>query len=300
MSEAVHHTWKHVGSDRSGSETAVRRPSRSLPTQAARGRAMSALGRLVIVFVIACAALAPPIVAHAVASADEATVVIVHGAFDNGSSWNKVIPTLQARGLKVVSVANPLTSLADDVAATRRVLDAQTGPVVLVGHSWGGVVITEIGTHERVKALVYVAAFAPSEGQSIADLVHDYPRASGLDHSTTDGEGFISLTPEGMSRYFAQDLRAAETRVMAVTQAPIRRKNFEEKVTAAAWRNKPSWFLVSEQDLMIHPSLQKGHAEKISARTISLSSGHVPQLSRPAQVAHAIIAAADSLVRGTK
>ena len=221
------------------------------------------------------------------------TVVLVHGAFADGSGWNKVIPRLQAKGLNVVSVQNPLTSLADDVAATRRVLDMQTGPVVLVGHSWGGMVITQIGNHPRVMSLVYVASFAPSEGQSITDLTKDYRRASGLDHVVTDKEGFVTLSPEGIARHFAQDLPEAETRLMTVTQGPIRGANFEEKVTVAAWKTRPSWFIVSERDLMIPPALQKDNAERISARIVSLSASHVPMLSKPSEVAETIIAAAE-------
>ncbi|UXH76168.1 alpha/beta fold hydrolase [Roseateles amylovorans] len=220
------------------------------------------------------------------------TVVVVHGAFDNGASWNGVISKLQDQGIEVVGVNNPLTSLADDVAATRRALDAQTGPVVLVGHSWGGMVITEIGNHPRVKSLVYVAAFAPSEGQSVADLNKEYPAPSGLSHVVSDKEGFFSLSFEGITKHFAQDLPLSQTRLIAATQGPIRGQNFEEKVTAAAWRTKPSWFVVSDQDLMIQPAQQVDSARKISAKTVRLQAGHVPQLSKPNEVAAAIIAAA--------
>ena len=247
---------------------------------------------------MAVAALGGFAAVPAASGSDRTTVVLVHGAYADGSSWSKIIPKLQAKGLNVVAVQNPLTSLADDVAATRRVLDMQSGPVVLVGHSWGGMVITEIGTHERVKALVYVASFAPSEGQSIDDLTKDYPRASGVDHVITDKEGFVTMSLEGITKHFAQDLPEAETRLIAVTQVPIRGKNFGEKVTAAAWRTKPSWFVVSERDLMIPPALQKANAEKISARIVSLPADHVPQLSRPSQVADAIFAAAEVPVAG--
>src|SRR4030095_10111840 len=161
----------------------------------------------------------------------KATVVLVHGAFADGSSWDKVVPLLQAKGFNVVSVQNPLTSLRDDVAATRRVLDVQTGPVVLVGHSWGGVVISEVGAHERVKSLVYVAAFAPSEGQSAADLGKDYPAPPGSKFLVQDKEGFLTLSREGVSKHFAQDLPAAKTRLMAATQGPISATSFDEKVT---------------------------------------------------------------------
>ncbi|MDM0117464.1 alpha/beta hydrolase [Variovorax sp. J22R133] len=224
--------------------------------------------------------------------APRTTVVLVHGAFADGSGWDKVIPLLQAKGLDVVSVQNPLTSLADDVAATRRVLDTQTGPVVLVGHSWGGVVISEVGTHEHVKSLVYVAAFAPSEGQSAADLGKGYPTPPGLNFVVPDKEGFLSLSPEGMAKHFAQDLPAATTRLMSATQGPINGKSFEEKVTTAAWKTTPSWYVLTQQDHMIPPALQKAMAEKISAHVVSVPTSHVPQLSKPAQVANAIIAAA--------
>jgi pimeloyl-ACP methyl ester carboxylesterase len=218
--------------------------------------------------------------------------VLVHGAFADGSSWEKVIPLLQAQGLDVVAVQNPLTSLADDVAATRRVLDMQTGPVVLVGHSWGGVVISEIGLHEHVKSLVYVAAFAPSEGQSVAELGKDYPAAPGFSHLITDKDGFLTLSGGGMTKHFAQDLPKAQTKLMAVTQGPVAAKNFEERTKVAAWRAKPSWFIVTEQDHMIQPALQHSMAEKIAAHVVSVKTSHVPQLSQPQKVADAIVAAA--------
>jgi pimeloyl-ACP methyl ester carboxylesterase len=226
------------------------------------------------------------------APATPTTIVLVHGAFADGSAWNRVVPLLQAKGLKVVSVQNPLTSLADDVAATRRVLDAQTGPVVLVGHSWGGVVISEVGQHERVKSLVYVAAFAPSEGQSAADLSKDYATPEGLKHLVADKEGFLTLTPEDVAKHFARDLSAAETNLMAVTQGPVRGANFEERTTTAAWKTRPSWYVLSRQDHMMQPALQEAMAKTIGAKVVSLPTSHVPQQSRPKDVADAIAAAA--------
>ena len=244
---------------------------------------------------VAAATIGLTLSAGAVPSAPESstptTVVLVHGAFADGSAWNRVVPRLQAKGLKVVSVQNPLTSLADDVAATRRVLDAQSGLVVLVGHSWGGVVISEAGQHERVKSLVYVAAFAPSEGQSVTDLSKDYPPPPGFKHLVTDKEGFVTLTPEGIAKHFAQDLPAWETKLMAVTQGPVRGSSFEEKTTTAAWKTRPSWFIVSQQDHMIQPALQKAMAKSIGAKVVSLPTSHVPQQSRPKDVAEAIVAA---------
>jgi pimeloyl-ACP methyl ester carboxylesterase len=233
---------------------------------------------------------AAPAVADSAAA--PTTVVLVHGAFADGSAWNRVVPRLQARGLKVVSVQNPLTSLADDVAATRRVLDAQTGPVVLVGHSWGGVVISEVGQHERVRSLVYVAAFAPAEGQSVTDISKDYPTPEGFKHIVADKEGFLTLTPEGISKHFAQDLPAAETALMAVTQGPVNGASFDAKTTTAAWKTHPSWFIVSQHDHMIQPAQQQAMAKAIGATVVSLPTSHVPQQSRPKDVADAIIAAA--------
>src|ERR1700693_4442403 len=220
------------------------------------------------------------------------TVVLIHGAFADGSSWDKVIPLLQAKGLKVVAVQNPLTSLADDVAATKRALDASTGPVILVGHSWGGTVITEAGAHDKVAALVYVAAFAPDAGQSSNDLGKAGPPPPGLANIRPDSAGFLSLTPESVARNFAQDLPASQTAVMAVTQGPIFGRTFDEKVANAAWESKPSWYIVAEKDRMIQPDLQRALAKKINARTTALPTSHVPMLSRPNDVATVILAAA--------
>lgn len=239
---------------------------------------------------IASAGIIAP--AYAANDAAKATVVLVHGAFDDGSGWNDVIPTLHAKGLKVVSVQNPLTSLADDVAATRRALDAQSGPVVLVGHSWGGIVITEIGNHPRVKSLVYVAAFAPSVGQSINDMTKGFPKASGLDHVVVDKEGFVTMSEEGIAKHFAQDVPAAKQRLMHTVQGPIRAANFDEKVSVAAWTSRPSWFVVADKDLMIQPALQLDNAKRIGAKIVRVPTSHVPQLSRSREVANAILNAA--------
>src|SRR3989441_278385 len=230
----------------------------------------------------------------------EKTVILVHGAFADGSSWDKVIPLLQAKGLKVVAVQNPLTSLADDVAAAKRVIDAQTGPVILVGHSWGGTVITEAGGHDKVAALVFVAAFAPDVGESTADLGKDGPPPPGATSIRPDPAGYLYLTPEGVSKDFAQDLPAMQTRVMAVTQGPIFGKAFDEKVTKAAWQNKPSWFIVAEKDRMIQPALERAMAKKINASTTTLPTSHVPMQSRPKDVAAVILAAAEHGIQVSK
>jgi len=223
------------------------------------------------------------------------TVVLVHGAFADGSSWDRVIPLLQAKGLKVVAVQNPLTSLADDVAATKRAIDGQSGPVILVGHSWGGTVITEAGNHGKVAALVYVAAFAPDAGEASSDLGKGGPPPPGSANIRPDSSGFLYLTPEGVAKDFAQDLPAAQTAVMAVTQGPIAGKSFDEKVSNAAWKSKPSWYIVAGKDRMIQPDLERAMAKKINARTTTLPTSHVPMLSRPNDVATVILAAADAV-----
>ncbi|WP_394788871.1 alpha/beta fold hydrolase [Rhodoferax sp.] len=217
------------------------------------------------------------------------SVVIVHGAFADGSDWAKVIPLLQAKGVHVVSVQNPLTSLDDDVAAAKRAIATQTGKVVLVGHSWGGAVITEAGDDAKVAALVYVAALVPDVGQAAGELGQAYPPAPGFAHVVADQAGFLSMTQEGIAKHFAQDLPAATTAVMTATQGPIQAKSFEQKLTVAAWKTKPSWYIVSEKDHMIQPDLERAMAKKINAKTTSLPTSHVPQQSQPAKVAAVIL-----------
>jgi pimeloyl-ACP methyl ester carboxylesterase len=231
------------------------------------------------------------------AGADTAkpSVVIVHGAFADGSDWAKVVPLLQAKGLHVVAVQNPLSSLADDVATAKRVIDAQPGKVVLVGHSWGGMVITEAGDSPKVAGLVYVAAFAPDAGQSVGDVGKGFAPGAGLAHLVADGGGFLSLTQEGMSKHFAQDLPAAATAVMTATQGPINAKAFEQKVSVAAWKQKPSWYLVTEADHMIVPEQQRAMAKAINAKVSSVASSHVPQQSQPAKVAAVILDAVQAV-----
>lgn len=225
------------------------------------------------------------------ASTPQPSVVIVHGAFADGSDWAKVVPLLQAEGIKVTVVQNPLTSLADDVAATQRVLNNQDNDVVLVGHSWGGTVISQAGTDKKVRGLVYVAAFAPDAGQASKDLGKDYPAPSGVSEIAPDNNGYLYMTPKGMATGFAQDLPAEQVAVMAATQGPIRASAFDDKTTAAAWKNKPSWFVVAREDRMIQPDLQRAFAKKIGAQVTEVDASHVPQQSRPADVAKVIIQA---------
>ena len=229
------------------------------------------------------------------AAADSPSIVLVHGAFADGSSWRKVIPLLQAVGLRVAAVQNPLTSLADDVEFTRRIIDAQPGDVVLVGHSWGGSVITQAGDHPKVKALVYVAAFAPLAGESGVDLVKTFPAMPGKEGRITTPDGFQLLSPDSVRENFAQDLDMDEAKLIAATQGAIRASAFEEKVDATPWRNKPSWYIVAAADRMINPDAQRALAQRIGATTVTLQTSHVPMLSQPRQVAEVILAAARSL-----
>ncbi|MBV6320755.1 alpha/beta fold hydrolase [Duganella violaceipulchra] len=241
---------------------------------------------------IATALLASTLGAHAATPATDTTVVLVHGAFADGSSWEKVIPLLQAKGLKVVAVQNPLTSLADDVAATQRVVDAQTGKVVLVGHSWGGTVITQAGTSDKITALVYVAAFAPSEGEASANLGKDYAVPPGIASLQADAAGYLWLPADSVSKNFAQDVSPASAALIAATQGPINAKAFADVTTVAAWKTKPSYYIAAANDRMIAPALQQAFARKLNATTVTLKTSHVPMLSQPARVAEVIIAAA--------
>lgn len=223
------------------------------------------------------------------------TVVLVHGAFADGSSWNGVVPLLQGKGLKVIVVQNPLTSLADDVAATTRAIAEAKGPVILVGRSWGGVVITQAGNDDNVKALVYVAAFAPSVGQSLVDTVKAFPVPPGQAAIAPDASGFLKLPVDAVAKYFAQDLPAAQANLIAVSQGALFGKSIEDKVTKAAWETRPSWFVIAEKDQMFNPTAQHDAAKKIKATVTSLQTSHVAMLAKPKDVANVIIAAANSI-----
>lgn len=228
-------------------------------------------------------------------AADGPVVVLVHGAWANGSSWAKVIPLLQARGLEVVAVHNPLSSFEADVAATRRVIAGQARDVILVGHSYGGAVITEAGTEPKVRALVYVAAFAPSDGESVNAIVRgaEQPKWSG--EIRADARGMLTWSADGMAKYFAPDLPAQEAALLAATQAPLFAGAFDGKVTSAAYRQKPNWYVVADDDRIIPAPLQRAFATKMGAKTSHVASSHVPMLSQPEAVAEAILAAAGSV-----
>jgi pimeloyl-ACP methyl ester carboxylesterase len=219
-------------------------------------------------------------------------IVIVHGAWADGSSWSKVIPLLQTKGFHVVAVQNPLTSLADDVAATKRAIALLDGPVLLVGHSYGGVVITEAGNDPKVVGLVYVAALAPSEGESVASVTKPFPPAPLGNEVRADADGFLTLTPKGVAEDFAQDLSDNEKQVLTATQGPTAASVFGATVTTAAWKTKPSWWVIASHDRAVPPELQKAEAEAMKAKSITLPSSHVPMLSHPKEVAELIEKAA--------
>jgi pimeloyl-ACP methyl ester carboxylesterase len=221
-------------------------------------------------------------------------VVLVHGAFSDGSSWNKVIPLLEAKGLHVTAVQNPLTSLFDDVAATRRAIERQQGPVVLVGHSWAGSVITQAGNDPKVKALVYVAAFAPDSGQSTDDIRQGQPTPSWAGEVHKDAAGFLTLSDKAIAADFAPDVSPAQARLLAATQQPWFSGSLGEKVTHAAWHDKPSWFVVTApgKEHMVAPDFQMKMAQQIGATVVKVNASHVPMLSKPEEVAAAIISAA--------
>ena len=217
-----------------------------------------------------------------------ATIVLVHGAWADGSSWSRVIPLLQAKGLRVVAAQLPLSSLADDLAATNRIVSDIEGPVVLVGHSWGGMAITQAGTAANVAALVYLSAFAPDVGESGGSLIGAHPTPPALSTVVTDHAGFVYQTEEGFLNNIAPDLPAEEARVLAVTQGRLAGKAFEQTVVAAAWKTKPSWFIVTAEDRVVSVELQSASASRMKAKTKVIHASHMSLLSRPSEVVSVI------------
>ncbi|WP_083968686.1 alpha/beta fold hydrolase [Hyalangium minutum] len=218
-------------------------------------------------------------------------VVLVHGAWADGSSWSEVIQRLQAAGLQVTSVQNPLTSLADSVAATRRALAVQKGPTVLVAHSWGGTVISEVGTDPKVTALVYVAARAPDAGEDFVALSQKYPTTP-VRAGVQEREGFTTISEDPFLKYFANGVSREKAKILYAVQQPAAASLFAEKTTAAAWHSKPSWYAVSKQDQTIAPDLQRFLAHRMNASTVELEAGHLSLVSHPQDIAKLILAAA--------
>ena len=233
------------------------------------------------------------------AAAPVRNVVLVHGAYADGSSYAKVIPLLRARGLRVTAVQNPLTSLADDVAATRRAIARQDGPVILVGHSSAGVVITEAGNDPKVVGLVYISAIAPNDGQSASDALKGYAATPGGAEQHPDAAGYLTITRKGVMEDFVPDIPVAERELVYATQGDWNSTFLAEKVTTAAWKTKPSWFIIPD-DRMVPPQHERDAAARMKATVTTLTSGHVPMLSQPAKVAAVIVdAAANASARAT-
>jgi len=218
-------------------------------------------------------------------------IVLVHGAYADGSSWSAVIPLLQAAGMQVTAVQNPLTSLTDDVAATRRAIARQDGPTILVGHSYAGTVISEAGVDPKVAALVYVAARAPDAGEDYGALAGRFPAppaTAGLVHAN----GFAQLSEAAFLRDFANGVDPAKARALYAVQGPIADSLFSNRTTQAAWRTRPSFYAVSRHDRTTNPDLERFLAKRMNATTIELASGHLSLVTHPREIADLILRAA--------
>jgi pimeloyl-ACP methyl ester carboxylesterase len=233
----------------------------------------------------------PPTRTRAPAKPPATTIVLVHGAWADGSSWDRVVPLLEAKGFNVVSVHLPMTSTADDLAATTRAIDRQPGDVVLVGHSYGGVVISGAGNDAKVKALVFVDAFGLDDGETVNTLFKGNPPAW-MQTLQVDSGGFAWMPPETVAKDFAQDLPAAEVKVLAAKQAPAPVKGLDEPMRNPAWKRKPSWYVLGTKDRIIDPVAQAMMAKRMKATTTSIDASHVAMLSKPQQVANVILDAA--------
>ena len=221
------------------------------------------------------------------------TIVLVHGLWADGSSWNKVTTALQAQGYPVIAVQNPTTSLADDIAATNKAIDRATGNVILVGHSWGGFVIGEAGLSPKVKALVYVAALVPDKGETLPSLSAKAP-ATELGKYLQNNDGFLTLTKEGVQKAFAGDVTAREQNLIFATQPPASQNVFTAAAENVAWKTKPVFYLVAKNDKAINPELERMMAKRANATTVEIGASHVPMLSKPEAVIKIIQQAAAS------
>jgi len=258
---------------------------------------MKTISKIRVVALLVSALLASVQDVPAVDSAKDTkpAIVLVHGAFADGSAWSHVIPLLEKAGYTVTAVQNPMTSLADDAATTRRVIEAQKGPVVVVGHSYGGAVITVAAVGcTNVKALVYIAAFAPSAGESLGSLLKSMAPSDIGPALVPDSAGFLYIDRAKFHDVFAKDVSPGEARVMAAAQGPIFGGIFDTPVQEAAWKTIPSWYLVASEDRAINPDLERAMARKIGATTTEVKASHVPFISRPKDVVKIIEAAASA------
>lgn len=219
-------------------------------------------------------------------------VVLVHGLYADASSWSEVIPLLQKAGLHVTAVQNPLTSLADDAEATRRILALQDGPTVLVAHSYGGMVISQAGVDPKVSALVYVAARGPDAGEDYGALAGRFPAAPASVGLIKSADGFAQLSEPAFLHDFGGDLDPVKARALYAVQGQASQSIFSARTTQAAWRVKPSWYAVSTQDRTINPDLQRFMAKRMNAQTIEVTASHLSLISHPQEIADLILKAA--------
>ena len=233
----------------------------------------------------------------AIAAKAPASVVLVHGGFVDGSGWEDVYKALRKDGYPVSIVQNSTVSLADDVAATQRVLDAQEGPVILVGHSYGGVVITEAGNHPKVAGLVYIAAFAPDAGESVGSLIKDPPPGAPVPPILPAGEGYLALDKAKFRDSFAADVSADKAAFMADSQVPWGIAALNGSVTKPAWKSKPSWYLIATEDRMIPPAAQQLMSKRAGSAVVEVTGSHAVYVSKASAVADLIEKAAKSLNR---
>jgi pimeloyl-ACP methyl ester carboxylesterase len=224
------------------------------------------------------------------------SIVLVHGGFVDGSGWQGVYSKLTEDGYRIAVVQNPTLSLADDVAVTRRAIDAQAGPVILVGHSYGGVVVTEAGNDAKVRALVYIAAFAPDSGESVNSLIANPPPSAPVPPILPPRDGFLFLDREKFAASFAADVSAELAAFMADSQVPWGVDALGGAVVNPAWRSKPSWYLVASEDRMIPPPAQRTMAARAGSTVVEVAGSHAIYVSQPAAVATLIEQAASAAI----
>ena len=225
------------------------------------------------------------------------SIVLVHGGFVDGSGWEGVHEILSNEGWDVAVVQNPTTSLADDVAATKRVVAAQKGASILVGHSYGGVVVTEAGTDPKVAGVVYIAAFAPDRGESVASLIKDPPPGAPVPPILPPQDGFLLLDKAKFAASFAADVAPAKAAFMAASQVPWGLDALNGAVTSPAWKTKPSWYLVAQDDHMIPPPAQRAMAQRAGSTVVEVPGSHAVYVSQPRAVADLIAKAATAATR---
>jgi pimeloyl-ACP methyl ester carboxylesterase len=225
------------------------------------------------------------------------TVVAVHGAWADGSSWKDVIFGLERQGVRVLAAPIPLTSLSDDTVALKRAIARTEGPLILTGHAYAGAVIATIND-ERVKALVYIAALAPDEGETVAQVFYRDERHPQGPQLAPDADGFIWMPDEGFKNAFAQHATAEQIALSAAIQRPIALKCIQDPAPQPSWRSKPSWFLIAEEDRMINPKTQHFMAKRMGATTRTLAVDHTPLLSAPQKVVDMILEARQAVSAG--